>query len=354
MMSQQMDLGLKIDEEIPLTLEEIENYDVEELLQLGEENLENMRYQNCQLIYERAYALDPKNERVLSAFGFFLSTIKQTELARKVLSEAIYLAPDENAKKYLHIAELYNGNDAATFYFKAIEILIKDIQKSDNIFYQNVDYDDLKKDLSQAYSALGELYMSDLCKTENAQSHCLNFLLKSIETDNQNLDAYYQLANYFLETDDPDKAKESILKLIELYAAHHEKEDGFLDGYNNEFFLGVAKVCIELEFYNQAILILDDLVRDDEKNAEFLYNNAYCNFMVKNYITAAEYVKDLNEFDLSFDPELQAAKKELEGELQKIDVSQAMDNDKMREDEDWEDEDDEEQKMDNDMEVEMK
>lgn len=328
---------IKMDDEPPMVLSDIEHLDVTELLKLGEEQLEMMKYPNCHLIYERAYSLDPKNDKVLSAYGFFLSSIKETELAKKVLSEAIYLNPDENAKKYLHLAELYAGADAATFYLKAIEILNKEIQKSDNIFYQNVDYDDLKKDLSQAYSAMGELYMhSDLCKTENAQTLCYNFLLKSVEIDNNNLDAYYQFANYFLETDDEDKAKESLKKLIEIYTAHHENEDGFLDAYNGEFFLGVVRVCIEVGFYNDAILILDDLVREDEKNPEYIYNNAYCNFMVKNYITAAEYLKDLNNLDISGDPELQAGKRELESELQKVDLSQAKDNEKI-EDEEWED-----------------
>ena len=341
MISNFVDLGLKIDDEKPLVLADIENLDIDELLKLGEENLELMKYPNCQLIYERAYTLDPKNDKTLSAFGFFLSSIKQTDLARKVLSEAIFLNPDENAKKYLHIAELHSGPDAATFYLKAIEILTKDIQKSDNIFYQNVDYDDLKKDLSQAYSAIGELYMSDLCKTENAATLCFNFLIKSIEVDNKNLDGYYQLANYFLETDDENKAKESLQKLIEIYKQHNEKEDGFLDSYNSGFFLGVARVCIEVGFFNEAIILLDDLVRDDEKNPEFIYNSAYCHLMAKNYTTALEYLRDLNELDLSRDPEIQAGKKELESELQKVNFDQVSNSNRIEED-DWVDMNEEE------------
>lgn len=341
---------MNFNEEPPVTPQELEGVPIEDLLRVAQEQYEQMQYQNCSLIYEKAYALEPKNEKVLAAYGCFLSNMKEIEKAKVILTEAIVLNPNENPKKYLYIAELYTGNDSATFYLKAIEILNNQIQQN-NVFTNVYDIEDVNKDLAQAYSAMGELYMSDLCKAENAAELCLSFLLKSIEIDNQNLDAYYQLANYFLETDNEDKAKETILKIIEIYKQHNEKDDGFVDSYSSEFFLGVARVCIEVGYFNEAIVILDDLTQDDGKNLEYLYNNAYCNFMVKNYMTATEYINDLNELNLSGDPEIVAAKEELERELKKVDITTGNDYGEA-EDEEWIDEEDDQNE--DGMDVEMK
>jgi tetratricopeptide (TPR) repeat protein len=314
----------------------LEDMSAQELLNLAEENYETMEYDNCKVFYEEAIKKEPQNEYALCSYGYFLVNTKQIELAQKVLAEAIYLNPDGNAKKYLHMAQLYEGIEAETFYLKAIDILTNQIQAYENNNLENknqFDLHDAQKDLSQSYSALGELYMTDLVKAENAAKLCGEYLMKAVEINPFNLDAYYQLANYFLEVDNPEHADESLAKLIEIYKEKQEKgEDDFFDEFPEEMYVGLTKILVETQRYADALLVSEDLLEDDSNNMEILYMACYCNFMLKNYMTAQEYLEEFNsKLKLCNDEEILTAKEELEAELKKVDVTKGNDYEEAKE-----------------------
>jgi len=314
----------------------IEDLSAAELLKLAEENYEAMNYDKCYIFYEEAVKKNPQDEYTLCSFGYFLSNMKEIDKAQKVLAEAIYLNPDGNAKKYLHMAELYEGNDAVTFYLKAIDILTNQIQAYENNTMENregFDLQDAKKDLSQSFSALGELYMTDLAKTENAVNLCQEYLMKAIEVNPLNLDAYYQLANYYLEVDNPETADQSLAKFIEIYKEKKaNNEDDFFDEFPEEMYLGASKVFVEVQRYADALMILEDLFEDDSDNFEILYMMCYCNFMLKNYLTTQELLEEFTaKQSKCSDEEILTAKEELEAELSKVDVTKGNDYEEVKE-----------------------
>lgn len=308
----------------------------QELLKLAEDNYENMNYDKCYIFYEAAVKKNPEDEYALCSFGYFLSNMKEIEKAQKVLAEAIYLNPNGNAKKYLHMAQLFEGAESETFYLKAIDILSNQIQAFENNTLENTeqfDLQDAQKDLSQSFSALGELYMTDLVKAENAVTLCYEYLMKAVEVNPLNLDAYYQLANYFLEVDKPETADESLAKLMEIYKEKQAKgEDDFFDEFPKEMYLGLSKVLVETQRYADALLILEDLFEDDSNDMEILYMLCYCNFMLKNYMTAQELLEEFNSKQkLCNDEEILLAKEELEAELEKVDVTKGNDYEEVKE-----------------------
>jgi len=269
---------------------------------------------------------------VPSDIFFQISTIKKK--AKKLLIDAVSINPDENHKKYLYLAELFEAQESAQLYLKAIQILSIDLPKlqqqraAPNLFAKPTEEDkelgDAVKDLSQAYSALGELYLTDLANIPNAVNICREYLLKSIEVDENNLDGYLQLGNYFLEVDDPETAELYLNKLILKYKFLSDNED-FENEYSDETLLHMVRTLLEIQGYANALVILDDLIKDDSNNVEVLYLLAYCNFFLKNYLTCEEYLDELNKKDLSKDKEIFSAKQELENELKTVDVTQGND-----------------------------
>jgi len=327
----------------------LETMSAEELIKLAEENYETMNYDRCTIIYEEAFRRFSEDDRVLTSYGYFLTNNKEDDKAREVLSQAIYLNPNANPKKYLYIAQLFEGQNSATFYLKAVEILSAQLEELAQTNNQNgeVDSQDIRKDLSQAFTALGELYMTDLALTENAINICRDYLHRAVEVNETNLDAYYQLMNYYLEVDEPETAGQSATKLMEIYRqADESNNDDFFDEYPEETYLGTAKVLIEMQRFADAVFILEDLFEDNNKNMEVLYLLMYSNFMLKNYVACKEYLEDFNqklEKGDYKDEEIIAAKEELEATLRNTNVEQGND---------WEDVSEEHMSNGDDMELE--
>ena len=323
---------------------DIDKMTVQELIKLAEENYELMNYDKCHILYEEAVNKNPKDENSLCSFAYFLADVKDKEKAKKLLLEAILVNPEGNHKKYLHIAELFEGEESAQLYLKAIQIISQQLNINQNgtstnndIIYEPTntqksshDNEDTIKDLSQAYSALGELYMTDLGRIPNAINICKEYLLKSIEIYQNNLDGYLQLGNYYLEVDDPDSSEKYMNLFIEKYQLLNENES-FSNDYPDEMLLHAVRTLIEIQNYSNALIILEDLIQDNEHDSEVLYLLAYCNFMLKNYLTTEEYMEELNKIDLNKDQEILAAKKELENELKKVDTTKGNDYEEMKE-----------------------
>ena len=311
----------------------LETMTADELIKLAEENYETMNYDKCNILYEEAIQKHPENDKVLTSYGYFLSNIKDVEKAKEVLTKAIYINPNENPKKYLYIAQLYEGNDSATLYLRAIDILtaqMKNGNQAPNLFFQNteeVDMNDLKKDLSQAYSAIGELFMTDLALTENAINICKDYLHLAVEVNPTNIDAIYQMINYYLEVDDPEAAEKCAGSLMEVYRqATESNNDDFFDEFPDETYLGIAKVLVEMQKFNDALIIVEDMYEDDSNNMEVLYLLIYCNYMAKNYATCKELLEEFNQKQENFkDEEILTAKQEIEEALRNVNVADGND-----------------------------
>ena len=327
---------------------DIDKMSAQELIKLAEENYELMNYDKCYILFEEAINRNPKDENSLCSFAYFLADVKDKERAKKLLLEAILINPDGNHKKYLHIAELFEGEESAQLYLKAVQIISDQLKinqatpqneasTNDNMINETIniqkgrnDNEDTIKDLSQAYSALGELYMTDLGKIPNAINICKDYLLKSIEIDQNNLDGYLQLGNYYIEVDDPDSSQIYMNRFIDKYKVLNENES-FSNDYPYEMLLHAVRTLIEIQNYDNTLVILEDLIQDNEHDSEVLYLLAYCNFMLKNYLTTEEYIEELNKIDLNKDQEILAAKNELEIELKKVDATKGNDYEEMKE-----------------------
>lgn len=73
----------------------------------------------------------------------------ELDTARVILGRAITLEPDSGHSKYLSMAQLLSGKEALGMYKKGLEIIQEEKGS--------------KRELSNAFCAVAELYMTDLC-----------------------------------------------------------------------------------------------------------------------------------------------------------------------------------------------
>jgi len=211
---------------------------------------------------------------------------------------------------------------------------------------------EIKRDLAQAYSALAEIYQTDLLQYKESEELCRNNIEMALKIDSLCLDAYLQYANFYLNKEEIDQAKKWLKMLMDeirkeenddLDEPLKSKEKAIIeeeskeikeqekiiynpiDAYPISFKLSVSRVLMEVEDYESSIEMLEDYVEEDEENVEALYLLAFCYFKAKNFTRCREVMEDLGKKDLSEDAELMVAFKELQNEMSLVNLNEGYD-----------------------------
>lgn len=116
-------------------------------------------------------ALAPTNYTLL--FGFICQYVMQMPTpsrASKVLTRSILLEPEEGPDKYLYMAQLHEGREALGHYEKGLELLQKKL--ADGADRTKEEEVALRQRVCMAYCSIGELFLTDLCFDEDAETRC--------------------------------------------------------------------------------------------------------------------------------------------------------------------------------------
>ena len=129
-----------------------------------------------------------------------------------------------------------------------------------------------------------EIWMTDLCMEEEAESRCDDLINQSLLMDQENPEALSMLASIKVSQQRPDDAREALVKSWELFDARKlnledeanrenseavEVQQEYLELY--EPLLTVAKLSIELELYETAILAASGAQDINELSVEAYY-----------------------------------------------------------------------------------
>lgn len=113
----------------------------------------------------------------------------------------------------------------------------------------------MKKDLADAYSAMAEIYQTDFLHLKESEAKCTECIKRALDIDPECLDAFLQLANYQLNKENEDQAKQTLDKIyLKLEQIEDEK-----DYYTESFKISTVKLFIEVEEYEKPLTILEKL-----------------------------------------------------------------------------------------------
>ena len=175
------------------------------------------------------------------------------------------------------------GKDSLDLYTKGIELMEKEIQSvsesgaaSENLVKE------LKRQLSSAHCAVAELYMTDLCDNDEAEETCSGSVLKAVEVDELNPEAWQTKARLHLIKNEFDEAKRNMKTSTDLWlpkynsVLENKASSSNFDPvevcpllYTTR--VATAKVLIELEEWDTATQVLDGLIEEDEDVVETWY-----------------------------------------------------------------------------------
>ena len=176
-----------------------------------------------------------------------------------------------------------DGKDSLEMYVKGIQLMEREIQ---NISSSEATTDDPSKELrmllSSAHCAVAELYMTDLCDNDEAEQECDRSVLKAIEVDESNPEAWQTKARLHLVKKEFDVARGDMKRSTDLwlpkYTSVLENKASASDFDRVEVCpllystrIATSKVLIELEEWDAATQVLDGLIEEDEDVVETWY-----------------------------------------------------------------------------------
>lgn len=105
------------------------------------------------------------------------------------------MLPNQGHTKYFSLAQLFSGQESLDIYKQGI-LILEDVLSQ--IPSEDEQTKEFRKELSSAYCAVAELYMTDLCDNAEAEEQSLNSVEKAVQVDAQNPEAWQTKARLHL------------------------------------------------------------------------------------------------------------------------------------------------------------
>jgi len=275
------------------------NYSIEELLEKAGELLDECQFELAEKFCQRALEMSGDHPKALEMCANLLLERGEVERAQHCLGRAITVQPESGHTKYLTAAQIFTGVESRDLYCKGVELILAGAASSDSA-----------AQLSTAYVALSELYMSDLCDAPEAESESAKYISLAIEADSSNPEAWQAEASFKLIIADVEGAKTSIARSLELWLPQHteflEKGEGSETSLSYNSRLGTVKILLDLEMFEEATQICDALLEEDDEVVAPWYLLGWLNYLrndqdywgnVRHYLSRAKQVQVLNPTD---------------------------------------------------------
>ena len=133
---------------------------------------------------------------------------------------------------------------------------------------------DLKYEISSAFVSIAELFMTDLCDEDDAETECEKYLNLSLAADPTNSETYAAFGQFrHCQLKDDDAVMYFGIALKKLFGAMKmeadEKLEKKLDIFSDrsltiDSFLKIIKLGIELEQYDLCVRVLKGMIKFDD------------------------------------------------------------------------------------------
>jgi len=245
-------------------------------------------------------------------------SLEKPELARQALLKSISLSPELGHAKYLTLGQLLDGKDALKYFHKGIELLSKqmvavlDSENNNNNGYDNTlsssqkkiittgnsqfTKDELTGLLAEAYCSVCELYMTDLCFENDAESSCENALknAQSLDPNGNNIHVVQTAVNFHLVKQDTDQARKFLKRVLELYRSNNNNNNrdnngNVVDQLSYDFKIATCKLLLELGEYKEAEEMLEKLLEEWDDVTDVWYLMGVALRFQDDFVNALEY-----------------------------------------------------------------
>ncbi|XP_033116021.1 probable assembly chaperone of rpl4 [Anneissia japonica] len=262
-------------------------YSVDQIIDKAEECLDTFNFEMAQKYCQKALEIEPDNVRVLEMTGNMLVEIGDIEGAKKCFGRAVTVCPDSGFAKYMYLGQVFEGQQAIECFTKGIDIMLKERQErnaeeSEGACAMTSEGGVSDGDVARAYCSIAEIYLTDSCFEDKAETQCYEHLEKALQYSPHSPEAYQLMASYFLSIESNQQAKEMINKSVSLWLPKLKEVEGS-KAAGDKFDpvetcpmsylsrVGAIKILIEVEEFDVAEEILQMLLEEDDEVVQVWY-----------------------------------------------------------------------------------
>ncbi|KAM3514783.1 hypothetical protein MY11210_001624 [Beauveria gryllotalpidicola] len=177
-------------------------------------------------------------------------------------------------EKFLFLAELSEegGQDTVKWFDRGATALRKQIQNLDSISNktpeQQAAYDEKQKKLGGVLCAVAEVYMTDLSWEEDAEQRCEALITEAMMIAPGSPETWQTVANVRISQERNDEARTALKRSLELWQ-DLAPEDPAVPDFSTR--IALARLLLETEMMEDALVVLERLVTDDDESIEAWY-----------------------------------------------------------------------------------
>ncbi|XP_050340560.1 LOW QUALITY PROTEIN: uncharacterized protein LOC126766954 [Bactrocera neohumeralis] len=186
---------------------------VESLLGLAQSAVDVGNIKAACEFYDVALSKSPNNDEVLEAYAEIMIHYGQDlPRAQQMLRHAIEVNPNHGYVKYLNLAQLCEAEEALQCYKKAYDIA--------SLMLHGCRKKKAKKTLNETMATMccasAELYLTDLCFSENAEQNCEELVNRALQHNADGVEAHQLQASLRLSQNRPEDALASLRQAVDL------------------------------------------------------------------------------------------------------------------------------------------
>ncbi|EGC38879.1 hypothetical protein DICPUDRAFT_53050 [Dictyostelium purpureum] len=274
----------------------------EQYIEEGEKHAATYHFDKALECFKNALILEPENTLVMDTIGEILLESGDLEQAKSYFYKSIQVNSDDSATKYMNLGQLVGGDDALKCYNKGVEIMERELKKlialtptgeeqnkvpkplkpqqlDDDNDEEKMDDEEeeeeeeeespiaiIKAQLCSALCSKAELYLTDQCFDDDAETQCETSLLKAIEYSPYSPEPYSLMASMKISQVKNTDAIQYLNKSYSLWETSDIDDRPEFDYRYN-----IALLFIELKQNRTAVDILEQLVNEQDNIAEVWY-----------------------------------------------------------------------------------
>ena len=265
----------KISETKQVSESEINNFDTPgdsqsllDMLARVQQHVDMFQYEEARDLCLKAILLSPEDADIRYQLGSICLELGDFQGGFENIRLSLNLEPETTPDRFFAFAQLIPGREAVQVYEHGLKVY-SEISESPS--------SEIKRKVSTACCAAAEIFMTDLCDDDDAESQCSFWLEKALITDPNNPEVYRVMADLRVCQQNSQDARENVLKACQLWSQELDKlmnpdeNDSTLEimaefpSYESR--ISAAKILIEIgdpDLLEQATAVLEQLLKEDD------------------------------------------------------------------------------------------
>lgn len=228
--------------------------------------------------------------RALNLLGMLHVEAGDVDEARAFFERAVKLDQDGlvdekvggGPEKFLFLAQLSQegGQDSVLWFERGAMALRKQIQILSDVASrtpeQQVDLDEKQQKLGGVLCAVTEVYMTDLSWEDDAEQRCEALITEAMMIAPDAAETWQTVGNVRISQERLEEAKAALARSLELWR-DLPPEHPAIPQFPTR--IALARLLLETEMEEEALVVLEHLVTDDDQSVEAWYLGGWCLYL---------------------------------------------------------------------------